>query len=251
MATYAKILKDTEGNQILPYTRSKLVYMEDGSTVQTAITNLQSKSGYTLPTASSSTLGGVKVGSNITISSGTISLNSSNIINALGYTPTNDESLKYYSVATETLAISSLGGGLRIFQQGAACYFFLYCTTIKDFIANSSTDFMRISRKGMPCPIETNSAYNQSNYLTKTGSLKFPMFWRNSSGSQCGNFYCTTTNSTNGSGGPYMDFYAYTNIAIPSGSTIYGSCSYMTQYYADYMSNKTPMNTFTFNNYVY
>ena len=43
---------------------------------------------YTLPTASSSTLGGVKVGSNITVSSGgIISLNSLNITNALGYTP--------------------------------------------------------------------------------------------------------------------------------------------------------------------
>lgn len=44
---------------------------------------------YTLPSASSSTLGGVKVGSNITISSGTISLTKSNVTSALGYTPIN------------------------------------------------------------------------------------------------------------------------------------------------------------------
>lgn len=42
---------------------------------------------YSLPTASSSTLGGVKTGSNITNSSGTISVSSSNVTNALGYTP--------------------------------------------------------------------------------------------------------------------------------------------------------------------
>ena len=44
-------------------------------------------SDYTLPTASSSTLGGVKIGSNITNSSGTISVSKTNVTNALGYTP--------------------------------------------------------------------------------------------------------------------------------------------------------------------
>ena len=43
--------------------------------------------GYTLPAATSSTLGGVKIGSNITNSSGTISLTKANVTNALGYTP--------------------------------------------------------------------------------------------------------------------------------------------------------------------
>lgn len=42
---------------------------------------------YTLPTASSTTLGGVKVGSNISVSSGTISISKSNVTSALGYTP--------------------------------------------------------------------------------------------------------------------------------------------------------------------
>ena len=42
---------------------------------------------YTLPTASNSTLGGVKTGSNITNSSGTISITKANVCNALGYTP--------------------------------------------------------------------------------------------------------------------------------------------------------------------
>lgn len=42
---------------------------------------------YSLPTATSSVLGGVKVGSNITNSSGTISLTKANVTAALGYTP--------------------------------------------------------------------------------------------------------------------------------------------------------------------
>lgn len=46
-------------------------------------------SAYTLPTASSTVLGGVKIGSNITVSSGTISLSKANVTSALGYTPAN------------------------------------------------------------------------------------------------------------------------------------------------------------------
>ena len=53
---------------------------------------------YTLPTATSSVLGGVKIGSNITVSSGTISLTKANITSALGYTPPTTNTT--YSVAT-------------------------------------------------------------------------------------------------------------------------------------------------------
>ena len=42
---------------------------------------------YTLPTASSSVPGGVKIGSNISVSSGVISLTRANVTGALGYTP--------------------------------------------------------------------------------------------------------------------------------------------------------------------
>lgn len=55
-------------------------------------------SGYTLPTASSSTLGGVKIGENITISSGTISIDKEDVTGALGYTPPTTNTT--YSVAT-------------------------------------------------------------------------------------------------------------------------------------------------------
>ena len=46
-----------------------------------------SVSGYTLPTATASVLGGVKTGSNITNSGGTISITQANVTEALGYTP--------------------------------------------------------------------------------------------------------------------------------------------------------------------
>lgn len=55
---------------------------------------------YTLPAATSSALGGVKVGSNITVSSGTISLTKANVTTALGYTPPTSDTNTTYSAGT-------------------------------------------------------------------------------------------------------------------------------------------------------
>lgn len=68
-----------------------------------------SSSTYTLPAATSSTLGGVKIGSNITVSSGTISLSKTNVTTALGYTPPTTDT-KY----TLPNATSSTLGGVKI-----------------------------------------------------------------------------------------------------------------------------------------
>lgn len=76
----------------------------DTNTTYTAGTNI-SISGttinctYTLPTASSSVLGGVKVGSNITLSSGTISLSKSNVTSALGFTPAKTSDIPEIPIA--------------------------------------------------------------------------------------------------------------------------------------------------------
>lgn len=57
-------------------------------------------SAYTLPNATSSTLGGVKVGSNISVAGGTISITKSNVTSALGYTPPTSDTT--YGNATTT-----------------------------------------------------------------------------------------------------------------------------------------------------
>ena len=53
-----------------------------------------------LEAATTSTLGGVKIGSNITISSGTISLTKANVTTALGYTPPTSDTNTTYTFAT-------------------------------------------------------------------------------------------------------------------------------------------------------
>lgn len=65
----------TKGSFTLNQSGNATIALTDNNTV------------YSLPAATSSTLGGVKVGSNITNSSGTISLTKANVTTALGYTP--------------------------------------------------------------------------------------------------------------------------------------------------------------------
>ena len=98
-----------------------------GSANAVAWGNVSGKpSTYTPPTASATTLGGVKVGSNISVSSGTISLTKANVTNALGYTPptsdtnnavtnTLNTSTKYYVTGTTS---SSTNTGGQIFDTG-------------------------------------------------------------------------------------------------------------------------------------
>ena len=59
---------------------------------------------YTLPAATSSALGGVKVGSNITNSSGTISLSKSNVTTALGYTPPQSDTNTTYTFTNDNIS---------------------------------------------------------------------------------------------------------------------------------------------------
>jgi hypothetical protein len=55
---------------------------------------------YVLPIATSETIGGVKIGDNITITSGAINLTKANVVGALGYTPPTQDTT--YEVATKT-----------------------------------------------------------------------------------------------------------------------------------------------------
>lgn len=82
-----------------------------------------SSSTYTLPAATSSTLGGVKIGSNITVSNGTISLSKTNVTAALGYTPPttdtkytlptgNASTLGGVKLSDSTSSASSTNGGI-------------------------------------------------------------------------------------------------------------------------------------------
>ena len=104
VSTADKAVRDGNGNTITT-TYVKVVSGKGLSTndYTTAEKNkLAGLSNYTLPAATSSTLGGVKIGSNITISSGVVSLTSANVKAALGYTPANSSGIVTYSALSQT-----------------------------------------------------------------------------------------------------------------------------------------------------
>ena len=84
-----------------------------------------SVSGYTLPTATASVLGGVKTGSNITNSGGTISITKANVTAALGYTPPTANSWRggqddLTSTATDQSLSANQGKVLKGLLDGKA-----------------------------------------------------------------------------------------------------------------------------------
>lgn len=76
----------------------------DYTTVEkTKLSNIEeSANNYSLPTATATVLGGVKTGSNITNTSGTISLTKANVTSALGYTPPEQDTNTTYDVVSTT-----------------------------------------------------------------------------------------------------------------------------------------------------
>lgn len=93
---YAVQLSNGKAYVNVPWTDTNTTYSA-GTNISISGTTINCT--YTLPTASSSVLGGVKIGSNITLSSGTISLWKSNITSALGYTPANTSDIPEIPIA--------------------------------------------------------------------------------------------------------------------------------------------------------
>lgn len=83
---YAVQLSNGKAYVNVPWTDTDTTYTS-GTNISISGTTINCTYSYSLPTATSSVLGGVKVGSNITLSSGTISLTSANVTSALGFTP--------------------------------------------------------------------------------------------------------------------------------------------------------------------
>lgn len=81
---------------------------------------------YSLPNATSSVLGGVKIGSNISVSSGTISLSKNNITNALGYTPEKEGSGSAFVKSGNILGASS---NIPLYYDKSKCSVYRYVNT--------------------------------------------------------------------------------------------------------------------------
>lgn len=100
---YAVQLSNGKAYVNVPWTDTNTTYTS-GTNISISGTTINCTYSYSLPTATSSVLGGVKVGSNITLSSGTISLSKSNVTSALGFTPAR-------ILSTSTLSSSTVSAG--------------------------------------------------------------------------------------------------------------------------------------------
>ena len=174
MATYAKILKDNSGNFILPYTRSKFVYMDDNTTVETAINNIKNQGGYTLPTASSSTLGGVKIGHNINISSGTISVNTATTT-ALGVVKIGSNisvssgTISVHTGSTSTAGVLSVGSNISV-NNGKISLTKDNITGALGYTPVKDSDNACYNNVAQTIYIDSNNANNAKTYSTGFGS---------------------------------------------------------------------------------
>ena len=104
VSTADKAVRDGDGNTIsTTYVKAvsgKSLSTNDYTNSEKA--KLASLGNYTLPIATASVMGGVKIGSNIAVSSGVISLTKANVTSALGYTPQDAASVVVYSALSET-----------------------------------------------------------------------------------------------------------------------------------------------------
>lgn len=111
---------------------------------------------YTLPAATASTLGGVKIGSNISNSSGTISLTKDNVTNALGYTPPTDStattSADGLMSADDKTKLNGIAAGAEVNVQS-------------DWNATSG-DALILNKPSIPS--KTSDLTNDSGYITSS-----------------------------------------------------------------------------------
>ena len=107
---------------------------------------------YSLPDATASVKGGVKVGSNITVSSGTISLTKANVVAALGYTPPTTDTNTTYS-ASNGISLS----GTTFSNAG-----------VRSITAGSSANQLSVNTSGTTATITINNVANATAASTAT-----------------------------------------------------------------------------------
>lgn len=95
---YAVQLSNGKAYVNVPWTDTNTTYTA-GTNISISGTAINCTYSYSLPTATASVLGGVKIGSNISVSSGTISLTSANVTSALGFTPAKTSDIPEIPIA--------------------------------------------------------------------------------------------------------------------------------------------------------
>lgn len=122
-----------------------------------ATQNWVTSHGYltSIPAATASVLGGVKIGSNISVSSGTISLTSANVTSALGFTPAKTSDIPEIPIALPNPYALTINGTSYTGSSAVSI------TTPKPLITTTSFTGTQLSTT-------INAGYSYSNTLTRT-----------------------------------------------------------------------------------
>ena len=122
-----------------------------------ATQNWVTSQGYltSIPTATASVLGGVKIGSNISVSSGTFSLTSANVTSALGFTPAKTSDIPEIPIALPNPYALTINGTSYTGSSAVSI------TTPKPLITTTSFTGTQLSTT-------INAGYSYSNTLTRT-----------------------------------------------------------------------------------
>lgn len=126
-----------------------------GTNISISGTTINCTYSYSLPTATASVLGGVKIGSNISVSSGTISLTSANVTSALGFTPAKTSDIPEIPIALPNPYALTINGTSYTGSSAVSI------TTPKPLITTTSFTGTQLSTT-------INAGYSYSNTLTRT-----------------------------------------------------------------------------------
>lgn len=151
---YAVQLNNGKAYVNVPWTDTNTTYTA-GTNISISGTAINCTYSYSLPTATVSVLGGVKIGSNISVSSGTISLTSANVTSALGFTPAKTSDIPVIPIALPNPYALTINGTSYTGSSAVSI------TTPKPLITTTSFTGTQLSTT-------INAGYSYSNTLTRT-----------------------------------------------------------------------------------
>lgn len=151
---YAVQLNNGKAYVNVPWTDTNTTYTA-GTNISISGTTINCTYSYSLPTATASVLGGVKIGSNISVSSGTISLTSANVTSALGFTPAKTSDIPEIPIALPNPYALTINGTSYTGSSAVSI------TTPKSLITTTSFTGTQLSTT-------INAGYSYSNTLTRT-----------------------------------------------------------------------------------
>lgn len=151
---YAVQLSNGKAYVNVPWIDTNTTYTA-GTNISISGTTINCTYSYSLPTATASVLGGVKIGSNISVSSGTISLTSANVTSALGFTPAKTSDIPEIPIALPNPYALTINGTSYTGSSAVSI------TTPKPLITTTSFTGTQLSTT-------INAGYSYSNTLTRT-----------------------------------------------------------------------------------